>query len=48
VGNLGAVLLVNNQAAPLVGLETDVVETETGSVRTATDGDKDDVSFELC
>jgi hypothetical protein len=48
MGNLGTVLLVDDQAAPLVNLETDVVKSETGSVRTATDGDKDDISIELC
>jgi hypothetical protein len=47
VGDLGAVLLVNDQAAPVVGLEVDVVETKTGGVRAATDGNKDDVGVKL-
>jgi hypothetical protein len=47
VGDLSAVLLVDDQAAPVVGLEADIVEAETGSVGTATDGDEDDVSVKL-
>jgi hypothetical protein len=47
VRDLGAVLLVDDQAAPVVGLETDIVEAETGSVGTATDGDEDNVGIEL-
>jgi hypothetical protein len=45
--DLGAVLLVDDQAATVVSLETDVVETKTGSVGTATDSDKDDISVKL-
>jgi hypothetical protein len=45
--DLGAVLLVDDQAATVVSLETDVVETKTGSVGTATDGDKDDIGVKL-
>jgi hypothetical protein len=47
VRNLGAVLLVDDKAAPLVDFETDVVKTKTGSVWAATDGDKDDISVKL-
>jgi hypothetical protein len=47
VGNLGAVLLVDDEAAPLVALETNVVETKTVGVRAATDSDKDDISVKL-
>lgn len=48
VGDLGAVLLVDDNAAAVVGLETDVLQTKTGGVGTATDGDEDDVCLELC
>ena len=44
VGDLGAVLLVDDQAAAVIGLKTDVVETKTGSVRTAANGDEDNIS----
>ena len=47
VGDLGAVLLVNDQAAPLISLETNVVKTETGSVWAATDSNEDTVRIEL-
>jgi hypothetical protein len=47
VGNLGAVLLVDDEAAPLVALETNVVETKTVGVRAATDSDKDDIGVKL-
>jgi hypothetical protein len=47
VGDLGAVLLVDDDAAAVVGLETNVVQTETGGVGTATDGDEDNVCVEL-
>lgn len=45
--DLGAVLLVDDQAATVVSLETDVVKTQTSSVRTATDSDEDDIGVEL-
>jgi hypothetical protein len=48
VRNLGAVLLVDDDAAAVVDLETDVVETETGGVGTTADGDEDNVCLELC
>jgi len=48
VGDLGAVLLVDDDAAAVVGLETDVLQTETGGVGTATDGDEDNVCLKLC
>jgi hypothetical protein len=47
VRNLGAVFLVDDQAAPLVHLETNVVETESVGVRAATDSNEDDVGVEL-
>jgi len=47
MGNLGAVLLVDDQAAALVNLEVDVVEAETRGVWAATDSDKNDVSIDL-
>jgi hypothetical protein len=46
VRNLGAVLLVD--AAAVVDLKTNVVETETGGVGTTADGDEDNVCLELC
>jgi len=45
--DFGAVFLVDDEAATVVSLETDVVEAETGSVGTATDGDEDDISVKL-
>lgn len=45
--DLGTVLLVDDQAATVVSLETDVVEAEAGSVGTATDSDEDDISVKL-
>ena len=45
--SLSAVLGVDDNAAALVELETDVLKTETGSVGAATDGNEDDVSVEL-
>ena len=47
VGNLGAVLLVDDQAAPVVGLKADVVQTKTRCVWAATDGNENDVSVHL-
>lgn len=47
VGDLCAVFLVNDQAAPLVSLETNVVQTETRGVWAAADCDKYDVSVDL-
>jgi hypothetical protein len=47
VGNLGAVLLVDDEAAPLVALETNVVETKTVGVGAAADSDKDDIGVKL-
>ena len=47
VRGLGAVLRVDDDAAALVHLETNVLETEAGSVGSATDGDEDHVSIEL-
>jgi hypothetical protein len=47
MGDLGAVLGVNDHAAALVELEANVLEAEVFGVRATADGDKDDVSFEL-
>jgi hypothetical protein len=48
VGDLGAVLLVDDEAAPLVNLETNVVKTKTGSVWATTDSNKNDIGVKLC
>jgi hypothetical protein len=47
MGYLGAVFLINNQAASLVRLEIDVVETKTSGVRTTSDSNEDDISVKL-
>lgn len=47
VGDLGAVLLVNDDAATLVNLDPNVLEAEAFGVCAATDGDKDDVGIKL-
>lgn len=47
VRQLGAVFGVDNEAAAVIGFEANVFKAETLGVRTATDGDKDDVCFEL-
>lgn len=47
VGYLGAVLLVDHETATVVGLEANVLETKTGGVGTAADGDQADVGVEL-
>lgn len=47
MGDLGAVLLVDDQAAPLVSLKADVVQTKSGSVWAATNSDEDNVGVEL-
>lgn len=47
VRDLGAVLLVNDQASTVVGLEANVLKAKTGGVWATTDGDEDDVCFEL-
>jgi hypothetical protein len=47
VRDLGAVLRVDDDAAAVVLLETDVLEAEAFGVRPATDGDEDNVSAEL-
>lgn len=43
VGNLGAVLLVDDETATVVLLNTDVLEVQALSVRLAANGDKDDI-----
>ena len=47
VGQLGAVLLVDYEAAFVVDFEADVFETETGGVGAAADGYENDVRVEL-
>jgi len=47
MGELGAEFLVDDEAAAVVGFDADVLETETGCVGAAADGDEDDVGFEL-
>lgn len=47
VRDLGAVLLVDHEAATAVGLKTDLLEAETSGVGTAADGNKADISVEL-
>lgn len=47
VRDLGAVLLVDHEAAAVVGLKTDLLEAETGGVGATADGDEADVSVEL-
>jgi hypothetical protein len=47
VGNLGAVFLVNDNAASLVGFDTNVLETKAGGVGSTANSDKDNVGIEL-
>ena len=47
VGELGAVLFVDYEAAFVIDFKTDVFETETGGVGTAPDGYEDNVRVEL-
>jgi hypothetical protein len=47
VGDLCAVLLVNNQATSLVGLKADVIEAEAIGIRAATDSDEDNIGIKL-
>jgi hypothetical protein len=47
VGDLGAVLRVDDDAAAVVLLKADVLEAEALGVRPAADGDEDNVSAEL-
>ena len=47
VGDLGAVLGVNNNASALVLLQADVLEAETVGVGATTNGNKDNVTLEL-
>ena len=47
VRDLGAVLLVDHEAAAVVGLETDVLEAETGGVGATANGDEADIRVEL-
>ena len=47
VRDLGAVLLVDHEAATVVGLETNVLEAETSGVGATADGDEADIRLEL-
>ena len=47
VGELGAVLFVDDEAAFVVDFKADVLEAEAGGVRAAADGYEDDVGVEL-
>jgi len=47
VGDLGAVLLVDDHAAAFVKLETNVFQAQPLRVGTTADRDQDDVSIEL-
>lgn len=47
VGDLGAVLLVDDDAATVVNIDTEVLETETGGVGATTNGDENDIGVEL-
>lgn len=47
VRDLGTVLLVNDNAATLVNLNSEVLETETLSVGTATDSNEDNIGIKL-
>ena len=47
VGQFGAVLFVDDEAAFVVEVEVEVFEAEAGGVGAAADGDEDDVCFEL-
>lgn len=47
VRDLGTVLGVDDQAAAVVGLQANVLETKTVGVRAAADRDKDDICVEL-
>jgi hypothetical protein len=46
VGNLGAVLLVNDETAAVVLLDSNALEVQALGVRLAANGDKDDISIE--
>lgn len=45
--DLGAIFLVDDNAAALIGLDADVFEAEAGCVGAAADGNEDDVGVEL-
>lgn len=47
MGEFGAVLFVDDEAAFVVDFKTDVFEAETGGVGSTTDGDEDDVCVKL-
>lgn len=44
---LSPVLFVDDQAALVVDIQSDVFKTQSGSIRSAADGNEDDVGFEL-
>lgn len=47
VGNLGAVLVVDDQAALVVGLDTNVLNAEAGGVRTTANGNENNICVDL-
>lgn len=47
VGDVGLELRVDNDAAAVVELDTNVLQAETLGVRATTNGDKDDIGFKL-
>lgn len=47
MGDLGAVLLVDDDTATFVGLNADIFKAETGSIGAAADRDEDDVGVKL-
>lgn len=47
VWDLGAIFLVDDDAATLIGLDADVFEAEAGGIGAAADSDEDDVCVEL-
>lgn len=47
MGDLGAVFLVNDDAASLVGFDADVLEAEASGVGSTADGDEDDICVKL-
>jgi len=47
VGNLGAVLLVDDNTAPLVDLDSNVLQAEAIGIGTTSDGNKDNICIKL-
>jgi hypothetical protein len=46
--DLGAVFLIDDEATPLVSLESDIVKTKTRGIRAAPNSDKDNIGVDLC